>query len=412
MWGRGEVPTLSTESQKPMAVATDNTITKKDATRFIYHTADWHLGANRYKGEENLLKIIRHTCTEAIESGAELMVLPGDVFDKGVTRPELINFAADELERVIQAGLPIIAENGNHGRNGLRAGERGVVELLRKVGVTVYTTPGVHRIETRNGGMNVLGVPWMERDVLKKEAGLDDIEHDLLDDAIADYMGDVMADLVEEANLDSKDPLIISSHVTLSNANIERGAEKVINPRGVYDDIINPIENFQAVQPTYIAGGHIHHEQHGANWGYAGSPQEQTFGEAGDPKGSMLVGFDMQGGIWREQLIAPTRRLFNARLDKNPELDVALDGLAEGMQVKVHLAPGESLVPTAAREMIEKAGAHIEKVKPGQKIVEANTEKIDEGLSTMEQVQQYVDSQDYSQKIKAKVMDKVSRYLV
>lgn len=378
----------------PENVTKYNTMTMGEAAFKIAHTADWHLRKNsRYQGKQNLRECIDSLVTQSLEAEVDLFMVTGDVFDNGNPSTDDLDFAMSKFQELMNNGVPVVYEDGNHGHHGVQLGSRYAGDVMRRIGVHVYDeAPAVMNIETRSGDIAVLGVPWAERALVAARAGLEDVEHDVLDDAIAEVLSDEIADAVDAANLPSGTPLVIGAHATISNANIVHGAEQIINPRGVYGDIIQELESYLQVNPAYCALGHIHHAQCGERWSYAGSVQEQTFGEDGTTKGGWLVGFNATGGLVRELMPTPTRHLINVRLGAGQAAaDEAVERVRPGDRVKVFLAPGELDVPSAVREAVTVRGGLIERVVKAPVEREANAVVMDESLSLMDQVSLYLD---------------------
>jgi exonuclease SbcD len=82
----------------------------------ILHTSDWHLGRGLgdyelYEDQEAAIKFI---VDEAISHKANVLVVAGDVFDRGTPPPRSIKLLNQALTRLNEAGIVSIVTAGNH----------------------------------------------------------------------------------------------------------------------------------------------------------------------------------------------------------------------------------------------------------------------------------------------------------
>lgn len=87
----------------------------------ILHTADVHLGATfRVLGDRGreqrrqLASTFSRVVTLAIEEPVDLVLIAGDLFDSVAAARAHLGFAAQELRRLADAGIPVCAIAGNH----------------------------------------------------------------------------------------------------------------------------------------------------------------------------------------------------------------------------------------------------------------------------------------------------------
>ena len=85
--------------------------------RFL-HLADIHLGCRRYNLEERTKDFFRawYDVIEnlAIPNRIDFLLIAGDFFDRRNVDPQAMNHAIAGLERLKEAGIPVIAIEGNH----------------------------------------------------------------------------------------------------------------------------------------------------------------------------------------------------------------------------------------------------------------------------------------------------------
>lgn len=386
----------------------------------VQHITDPHLGARRHghknpqtgedTADESVLRCWEAAIHHGIEHNVDALILSGDLFDTSRPSAEMIGRAMTALTEARDSGIAVIAEDGNHGRHGLSAAHRGPADLLRNIGVTVYDSIGLHTLETRSGPLHVLGVPWPERGRLLYEAGADQVPPDQVDALIGAYIADQIEDTMDAANIGPGERLVVSSHITIGEASITRGSEIVVNPRGVFEEVQIPLEALTSTGADYVALGHIHqHQDLGPLASYAGSLDRLTFGEADDPKGSLIVGLTDEGPD-RRFVETPARSLMNLHLDKDPDPD--LSGTEPGTLVKVHLAPGERAIPEHIRKAITAAGAlYVKpKIQPA-KAAKSTGHKIKGGLAISDAVAEWAKAEKISKTDTAKITAKINTYL-
>ncbi|MDI7274713.1 MAG: exonuclease SbcCD subunit D [Anaerolineae bacterium] len=86
--------------------------------RFL-HAADVHLGYQQYNSKErfnDFYLAFRHLADEAKAHQASFLLLGGDLFEKRTVDPLAMRQAVDGLQALKDAGIPVIAVEGNHER--------------------------------------------------------------------------------------------------------------------------------------------------------------------------------------------------------------------------------------------------------------------------------------------------------
>ena len=133
--------------------------------RFV-HTADWQLGMTRYflNGEAQprysaaRRDVVAGLGALAAESGAEFVVVAGDVFEDNQLAPRVIS---QSLEAIRAIGLPVFLLPGNH--DPLDASSVYTSALFTAEcpdNVTVLDRPGVHEVRQ---GLQIVAAPWRSK---------------------------------------------------------------------------------------------------------------------------------------------------------------------------------------------------------------------------------------------------------
>lgn len=398
------------------------TTTKKKNTTgpVIQHLDDIHKGKDTFgitnpetgetRANESLDNCLTFAIDQALERDVDAVIIPGDIWDNGRPSAEHISQIIDHLKRLTNAGIPVIAEDGNHGRHHVRSHNRGPAELLRNIGVTVYDKVGMHTLDTKAGPLHVLGVPWPERARLLHEAGAEEVPLEQRDDVIAAYIADLIDDEMDAADIGQGEKLIVASHVTVSSEKqglkLERGSEEYLNPRGVFEEVIMPLDALIGTGADYVALGHIHHHQDLGNATYAGSLNRLSFGEAEEEKGALFVTLNDDGPT-REFVPTPALDLLNLDLGKNPEPD--LSEITPGTLVKIF--EGEKPVTDALKKDLAKAGATLLRVEPKKVTHHITGGRIKEGLTIPDAARQWADHEGLNKTMTETVLANIARHL-
>ena len=78
----------------------------------IYHAADIHLGRTRLDGllpDGDLAAAFLHIAQAAVDGGADVFVLAGDLFDRPQVEPGHLRQAQEGLRILKDAGIPVVA---------------------------------------------------------------------------------------------------------------------------------------------------------------------------------------------------------------------------------------------------------------------------------------------------------------
>ncbi|MFW6135409.1 MAG: metallophosphoesterase family protein [Chloroflexota bacterium] len=87
--------------------------------KFI-HAADFHLGYEQYASGErfnDFSKVFLHVVDQALDHQVDFVLLAGDLFHKRKVDPLAMRVAIQGLQRLRDAGIPVLAVEGNHERS-------------------------------------------------------------------------------------------------------------------------------------------------------------------------------------------------------------------------------------------------------------------------------------------------------
>jgi exonuclease SbcD len=196
----------------------------------ILHTSDWHIG-RRLHGEslaashENFLNWL-HSDVIA-ETKPELLVVSGDIYDRGVPPTEAIELFEDTLAEINKYGIQVLITSGNHDSR-VRLGSN--TRFMSGLGLHFRTR--LHEIDkpvvipSDDFELLAYGIPYLEPDV---DAGQWQVEASQ-SAVLAEAMRLINAD-VENRKKQSSKPLCV---LVATHAFVE-GATKSDSERNIKD---------------------------------------------------------------------------------------------------------------------------------------------------------------------------------
>lgn len=263
--------------------------------RFL-HIADVHLGNQQYNLKERFNDFGRafgDMVTLALDKGVDALVIAGDLFHKAAVEPLTLLQAEDGLQRLHDAGVPVIAVHGNHDSARYTAqmswldylGERGLIHLL---------TP-----QFEPSGAVLL--PWDER---KRQGAYLDIGYVRF--VGVPWLGASAPRALGE--IAQKLPALPADGITFTVLVTHAGVEGQMPhmPGGLKFSQISPLRDM--VQ--YVALGHLHKPYAVDDWIYnPGSLETCSFDEAEYRRGAYLVEV-AEGGSHHAEHLVNVQRLF------------------------------------------------------------------------------------------------------
>lgn len=270
----------------------------------VLHIADLHIGVENYghfdvtRGMHTRLIDFLASFDQAIEiglaAGVDLVLIAGDMFKNRNPQPRLQREFAERIRRLHEHHIPVLMVVGNHdvapGRDS--ANSVSVYEGLQFAGVDIARKPAVYRYQTSHGGLAIIAMPWIMREVFLSNndalrmVGLSEQEAEILR-VVEGYIADQTDILIAE---DPQRPIIVTYHGTVAGA--VSGFEKQLT---LGREIQLPQSVLTPVGVDYVALGHVHKHQclrQVPPVVYSGSIERIDFGEINEAKGCVLVSFD------------------------------------------------------------------------------------------------------------------------
>lgn len=285
--------------------------------KFI-HTADIHFGMENYgkldpaTGIHTRLldfeRALNFCIDKAIANNVDFFLFSGDAYKTANPSPTQQKLLLRCFLRLYKANIPVIIIVGNHD-NPLSFGKANSLDVFGELpvdGFHVMAKPTTLTLQTKNGPINIVGIPWPTRNSLALGTNqmLKSAAH------ITEYISRAVATIIQDiaTKVDPAVPAVLAGHLTVSSG-IFSGSEK----RAIYgsDPVLLPSQ--LAIAPfDYVALGHLHRYQNLNPHGYpaiiyAGSPERIDFGERKEDKGFCLVTIEKKGTTNHEFIKTPTR---------------------------------------------------------------------------------------------------------
>lgn len=267
----------------------------------ILHFADLHLGVENYNREidpetglsncfGDFVATLDEVVEFAIESNIDLVLFCGDAYKSRDPSQTHQREFAKRVGRLASSGIPVFLLIGNHDLpNAIgRATTLEIFDTLAIRNIWVANRPTTYRIDTRQGPLQIVTLPWTRRSALLSREESKNLTLEQLNEQIQEIITLLLVKEVEK--LDPGLPAILAAHASLFNA--KPGSERVMtvgrDPLLLPSSLANPLFD-------YVALGHIHKYQilsYHPPLVYSGSLQRIDFSEEGDAKGFVVIQID------------------------------------------------------------------------------------------------------------------------
>ncbi|MBE9012651.1 exonuclease subunit SbcD [Pseudanabaenaceae cyanobacterium LEGE 13415] len=267
----------------------------------ILHLSDIHLGSGFVHGKinpetglntrlEDFVATLGKCLDRAISEPVDLVLFGGDAFPDATPPPYIQQAFASQFRRLADAGIPSVLLVGNHDQHSQGAGGASLC-IYRTLGVPhviVGDRLETHRLQTRNGDVQVITLPWLTRSTLltrpeTEGLSMSEVGHLLLDRLRVAMEGEIR-------KLDPTIPTVLLAHLMVDAANY--GAERFL---AVGKGFTIPLEFLTRDAFDYVALGHVHRHQilsENPLVVYPGSIERVDFSEENEEKGYVLVEVD------------------------------------------------------------------------------------------------------------------------
>jgi exonuclease SbcD len=297
----------------------------------IIHFADLHLGVETYghinpetglsTRLEDYLNALDELVDFAIASKIDLVIFSGDAYKtREPTQTQQREFAK-RIKRLSEGGVPLFMVIGNHDLpNALgRATAIEIFDTLSIPGVYVANRPGIHRVQTPSGEIQIAALPWVRRSALLSREDTRNLDFNQINERLQQILNGIIAD--QASKLNPSLPAVLAAHVWVLNARI--GSEKSMSIGQEHMLLLSSVAN-----PAfdYVALGHIHKGQVLSEHPpvtYSGSLERLDFGDEDDEKGFYLIDIQPDDAPGKRKVTfdfhpVMARRFFSLHIDLEP----------------------------------------------------------------------------------------------
>ncbi|MBI4289437.1 MAG: exonuclease SbcCD subunit D [Chloroflexi bacterium] len=292
----------------------------------LLHFADLHLGVESYghidpetglsSRLQDFLAVFDQMVDYALSNQVHLVVFAGDAYKSREPSPTQQREFAKRIARLTSAGIPVFLLVGNHDQP-QALGKANAVDIFNTLAIpntTVADKPGVYRVETVAGSVQVLALPWLKRSAFLAREEAKDLPFDEIDRQLRDRMTAILQAKIAE--LDPNVPAVLAAHVWVDVAK-PSGTERMLSLGGEPQLLLSTLTQRRPIASdailslskdgagrdsdpvfSYAALGHIHRHQVLSQRpvvAYSGSLERLDFREEADDKGFMVVDIERRG---------------------------------------------------------------------------------------------------------------------
>lgn len=300
----------------------------------LLHFSDIHLGSGFTHGKlnpetglntrfEDFVGTMGRCVDRALQEKVDLVLFGGDAFPDATPAPYIQQAFARQIHRLVEAEIPTVLLVGNHDQHSQGAGGASlcIYRTLGVPGVIVGDRLETHPVTTRSGPVQILTLPWLNRNTLMTKQETDALSMAEISQLLLDRLRTALEGEIRQ--LDPEVPTILLGHLMADAANF--GAERFL---AVGKGFSVPLTFLTRDCFDYVALGHVHKHQVLCQQPpviYPGSIERVDFSEEKEEKGFILAQIDRQATTY-EFCPLPVRRFVTIEVNLC-EVDEANDVL-------------------------------------------------------------------------------------
>ncbi|MDJ0568472.1 MAG: exonuclease subunit SbcD [Pleurocapsa sp. MO_192.B19] len=308
----------------------------------ILHLSDIHIGSGFSHGKvnpetgintrlEDFVNTLSICIDRAIAEPVDLVLFGGDAFPDATPPPYVHEAFASQFRRLADANIPAVLLVGNHDQHSQGSGgaSLSIYRTLVVPGFIVGDTIKTNRITTRNGDIQVITLPWLNRSTLLTRPETEGLALAEVNELLIKRLQPVLE--AEVRRLDRHIPTVLLAHLMADRANL--GAEKFL---AVGKGFSIPVSILIRPEFDYVALGHVHKHQNLNPSNdppiiYPGSIERVDFSEEKEDKGYILLEVNSGKVNW-EFCPLPARPFLTIEVDvsqKEDPLEAVLQAIAK-----------------------------------------------------------------------------------
>jgi DNA repair protein SbcD/Mre11 len=275
----------------------------------ILHLSDIHMGSSFSHGRinsetgintrlEDFVKTLSIAIDRAINEPVDLVLFGGDAFPDATPPPYVQEAFASQFRRLVDVGIPVVLLVGNHDQHsqGLGGASLCIYRTLGVPGVLVGDTLTTHCLQTRNGKVQIVTLPWLTRSALMTRQETEDLSMVEVNQLLTERLRVVLEG--EVRRLDDEIPTVLLAHLMADSAAL--GAERFL---AVGKGFTLPVSLLARPCFDYVALGHVHKHQNLNKSNnppvvYPGSIERVDFSEEKEDKGYVMIQLEKGNTSW------------------------------------------------------------------------------------------------------------------
>ena len=266
----------------------------------ILHLADVHIGVENYGTTDpatglstrlaDFLSTYDEAVSYALDNHVDLVLCCGDAYKSRDPSQTHQREFAKRVATLSSQGIPVFLLVGNHDMPhviGLATALE-IFQTLEVPNVYMGDTLKTHRVETADGPLQVVAVPWIRRSAFLAKDEARGLNPDQVNEAVQERLARIIQS--EADSLDSNVPAVLAGHVSVSGATTSSEQSMMLGRDHVLLNSAVALPQFD-----YVALGHLHKHQilgRDPHVVYSGSLQRIDFGEERDNKGFCVIDLD------------------------------------------------------------------------------------------------------------------------
>ena len=275
----------------------------------ILHLSDIHMGSGFSHGRinpatgvntrlEDFVNTLSRCIDRALTDAVDMVIFGGDAFPDATPPPYVQQAFASQFRRLMDANIPTVLLVGNHDQHsqGQGGASLNIYRTLGVPGFVVGDTLTTHCIQTRNGKVQVITLPWLTRSTLMTRQETEGLSLAEVNQLLTERLRVVLEG--EVRHLDPDVPTILLAHLMADNATL--GAERFL---AVGKGFTLPLSLLTRPCFDYVALGHVHRHQNLNKSNnppviYPGSIERVDFSEEKEDKGYVMLELERGRAEW------------------------------------------------------------------------------------------------------------------
>ena len=275
----------------------------------ILHLSDIHMGSGFSHGRinpatglntrlEDFVNTLSICIDRALTDAVDMVIFGGDAFPDATPPPYVQQAFASQFRRLMDANIPTVLLVGNHDQHsqGQGGASLNIYRTLGVPGFVVGDALTTHCIQTRNGKVQVITLPWLTRSTLMTRQETEGLSLAEVNQLLTERLRVVLEG--EVRRLDPDVPTILLAHLMADNATL--GAERFL---AVGKGFTLPLSLLTRPCFDYVALGHVHRHQNLNKSNnppviYPGSIERVDFSEEKEDKGYVMLELERGRAEW------------------------------------------------------------------------------------------------------------------